>query len=45
MAAASPRPSTLSFLLAYGLGNAVQDFQLKEIVKRGVTTSYSCRWC
>jgi hypothetical protein len=28
----------LSFLLAYGLGNAVQDFQLEQIVKRGLTT-------
>jgi hypothetical protein len=28
----------LSFLLAYGLGNAAQDFQLEQIVKRGLTT-------
>jgi hypothetical protein len=28
----------LSFLLAYGLGNAVQDFQLEQIVKRGLTS-------
>jgi hypothetical protein len=28
----------LSFLLAYGLANAVQDFQLEQIVKRGLTT-------
>jgi hypothetical protein len=28
----------LSFLLAYGLGNAVQDFQLEQLVKRGVMT-------
>ena len=28
----------LSFLLAYGLANAVQDFQLEQLVKRGVTT-------
>jgi hypothetical protein len=28
----------LSFLLAYGLGNAIQDFQLEQIVKRGLTT-------
>jgi hypothetical protein len=25
----------LAFLLAYGVGNAVQDFQLEQIVKRG----------
>jgi len=28
----------LSFLLAYGLANAVQDFELEQIVKRGLTT-------
>jgi hypothetical protein len=28
----------LSFLLAYGLANAVQDFQLEQIVKRGLTS-------
>jgi hypothetical protein len=28
----------LSLLLAYGLGNAVQDFQLEQIVKRGLTS-------
>jgi hypothetical protein len=28
----------LALLLAYGLGNAVQDFWLEQIVKRGVTT-------
>jgi hypothetical protein len=28
----------LSFLLAYGLANAVQDFQLEQIVKRGLMT-------
>jgi hypothetical protein len=28
----------LSFLLAYGLANGVQDFQLEQIVKRGLTT-------
>ena len=28
----------LSFLFAYGLGNAVQDFQLEQLVKRGVMT-------
>jgi hypothetical protein len=27
----------LSFLLAYGLGNAIQDFQLEQTVKRGLT--------
>jgi hypothetical protein len=28
----------LSLLLAYGLGNAAQDFQLEQIVKRGLTS-------
>jgi hypothetical protein len=28
----------LSFLLVYGLGNAVQDFELEQIVKRGLTS-------
>src|SRR5581483_6942836 len=28
----------LAFLFAYGLGNAVQDFQLEQIVKRGWTS-------
>jgi hypothetical protein len=28
----------LAVLLAYGLGNAVQDFWLEQIVKRGLTT-------
>ena len=28
----------LALLLAYGLGNAVQDFWLEQIVKRGLTS-------